>query len=377
MDFLNDFFYTNLRNHVEFSKWTQTLDKGDDILLISLLERLTSTDPILTVSFGADEGDACIQQGEKTPLKQPHLTNLTKNPLNIANGYGMMQDLDGHSYNIYEIAYLARGTTKNWKTQYMAYVAVTVQLLFVAMLVIYNVTAKSVTINVKETGFREICVIMVVSTILLTLTVRSQFSGSKKFNKIFSAITRSRPANGRNIFLFLNFLINQVLGFIVLIFNVYFILVSNDPTDAVLNVVGLAFIVEIDDFFIPNWYKDKLEDANAQVLMDYIAEPFSFEEVVVERIAGRALLNINDDDKIYVGIDPDPKAKANAKVRLDKDHFTVTVYVANRQESEVRSVATSYDSTVYRVGGTKMKMFHSSLLKFHCLKNLRDVSAFK
>jgi len=368
MDFLRDFFFTDIPNHAEFSKWTQTLDKGDGTLLIALLERLLSTEPPRTVSFGDEGRNAIKTKDERTPLK-PHCPSpsLPKNPLNIATGYGMMQDLDDHSYNIYEYAYLAPNT--NWKTRNMAYLAVIIQILFVAVLVSYNFKESKVLIAQGEDGFKEVCVIMVLSIILITITIRVQFSDSKKFNEIFTTITRSRPLRGKKRFLILNFLINQVLGIFVFFFNFYFILVSDSPTDAVLNSVALAFILEIDDFFHPNWDDDKLEDAAAQVLKDYIAEPLSFEEVVVERIAGRGLLDIADDDKLYVSIDPDPKMK----MPHDGDHFTVTVYVANREEdSEVHSIATSYDATVYHVGGTKQHKFRSALAKFHCLDNFRD-----
>lgn len=386
MDFVRDFFFTDIPNHVEFLKWSQTLDKNDDVLLIGILERLASSEvpkPLVPFcesvsSYGSVElvksNDGDGDGGETSSLKQAATnTGLMKNPLHITTGYSRLQDLDDHEYNIFEYAYLA--TDSSWRTRAMAYTAATIQITFLTTLIWYNVFEQGVIVTPEEGFFDEVAVIMVVSTVLIAITVRSQFQESVRFNRTIREMTQTNIFSRRwnNIFLALNLLINQVVCICIFFFNIYFILVSDTPTEAVLNSVALAFIIEIDDYFKPNWDDDTIEDATAQVLKYFVMEPFSEEEVVVHR-EGLSILNLEDDCKRYVRVNPSkPLMNTNnyADVGKHDSNFTVSVYSAQEKDPE-SNVTTSYEQTIYHIGGTRVVEFHKALLNFHCLDNLED-----
>lgn len=343
MDFVRDFFFTNIGNHVEFMKWTQTLDKGDDVLLIGILERLVSTEPPVAVAsfYGS------FQNADHPAVR--------KNPLHIAKGYALMQDLGEHEYNIYEYAYLS--TKSSWQTRGAAYVAAGIQLAFLGVLFAFNVFEQLVVITPDEDFFGEVVIVMLVSTTLFAATVRSQFISSAAF---VSAMRRlGRVDRSRDVFLIMNVLINQIMGICIFFFNIYFILVSDTPTDAVLNSVALAFIVEIDDYFKPNWNEDRIEDATAMVLRDYITEPFDSESLVVGR-EGPPILS--DDSKFYIQV-PDT-------LTLDGS-FSVMVHIASKRDCDM-NVTTSYDTIIYNVIGIQALDFHAAIMKFNCLDNFND-----
>mmetsp|Transcript_53243 Transcript_53243/g.159399 ORF Transcript_53243/g.159399 Transcript_53243/m.159399 type:complete len:348 (-) Transcript_53243:362-1405(-) len=345
MEFVRDFFFTDIANHVEFMKRTQTLNKGDDVLLIGILERLVSPEPARAMIpfYGS------VLHDERRRLQ--------KNPLHIAKGYALMQDLDEHEYNIFECAYLS--TESSWQTRCAAFIALLIQFTFLGVLIVYNVLESLVIITPGEEFFREVVAVMLVSAALFASSVRSQFMSCADF------VTAMRELKivdkSREMFLVMDVLVNEYLGICIFFFNIYFILVSDSPTEAVLNSVALAFIIEIDDFFKPNWNEDTIEDAIAFVLRDYITEPFDSEELVVGR-EGPPILT--DDRKFYIQV--------SDEVNQD-DSFSVMVHIASREDAKM-NVTLSYDTTTYQVIGVKAPEFHSALMKFHCLDNFRDLS---
>ena len=85
---------SNVRDAVEFLKFTQTLNKGDDTLVVCLLERYAAhtTPPLRVHAF-------------YTELEVKHI-DFPKNLLRIAIGYSELQRLRDHSFNIFEFAFL-------------------------------------------------------------------------------------------------------------------------------------------------------------------------------------------------------------------------------------------------------------------------------
>ena len=97
----------------------------------------------------------------------------------------------------------------------------------------------------------------------------------------------------------MNTFINLVLGLCIFFFNVYFILIANDPTSAVWNRVAVTFIIKIDEVFKPKWTESKVQCLLAELLMDYCLakalleyakdEDDGQEEVTVKRRMGPSI----------------------------------------------------------------------------------------
>jgi hypothetical protein len=45
----------------------------------------------------------------------------------------------------------------------------------------------------------------------------------------------------------MTFLVNVVLGPTLVVFNIYFVLTSENPMEGILNAVVLGFVLEVDD----------------------------------------------------------------------------------------------------------------------------------
>ena len=353
MDFVRDFFFTDIMNHVEFLKWTCDLDTKDDVLLVGILERLAFSDYPL---FGIDPFYGSIQ---------PHV-KLPKNALHVAKAYARMRELNEHQLNVYEVAYLDPESF-----QIRSFFSAFIQVSFFYCICTYVLTEPSVRITPKEDGFELVLCLLFLSSTLFFLEVQRQRKNCIKFNRLMREFSQHSGDNerGRGIFLFLNRAINETLGIIIFLFNMYFILTSDDPTNAVLNSVALAFIIEIDDVFRPNWSDEAVGDALSKMLRGYIIQEPEDGEIVVLRdnsngskpnAKPRVLL---EGENYYIHLGPfDP----------DLEMFKVVVFTP-KQTDRSKSVTLSYQSTKYVVRGFRAKELHDSFRVFACLDGFRDI----
>lgn len=349
MNFVRDYFFTDISNHVEFLKWTQTLDKEDDVLLIGILERLAAPDdPPLPVEPFYGSVDTTITTNNNIN------NDSKKNPLNIAKGYALMQGLDGHDYNMFEFAYLSG--EDSWRTRCIAYLAALIQGSFLVVLIMYNFVDTHIRVRPHEGFFDDVVVVMFVSTALFGARLRHQFLSCEKF---VSTMNKLAEPSSNDIFLYIDRLVNQVLGVSIFFFNIYFILVSDTPTDAVLDSVALLFIIEIDDQFKPNWDDDMIEDATAFLLRGYVQEPFDRNDILVVR-DGPELIS---DEKFYIQINDDHEE--------DDFDYSVTVHTASSRDQNL-NVAQSYIATRYCVSGPKAMELREAFESFHALQNFLD-----
>ena len=325
-------------NHLEFLKWTGNLEKDDDILLVHILERLASHEPPCRVE---PFYDSLVKHKA-----------LPKNALHIAKAYAQIQRLSGHEFNVIECAYLEPEAYK-----LRAILAFVIQIGFFLCLVIYNIFEDRVYVTPDEDGFYLVVLILIMSCTLFLSEIRRQYLDAKDFNEVMLRL--SENYRDRRIWIWINYGVNGILGVLVFFFNIYFILVSDDPTEAVLNSVALAFIIEIDDVFKPNWNESTKEDGLAEILKHYIIEDIRVDDINV-KVSGRQRV-FDRDMNVYIRV---------GNFHPLAQNFVVNVFVSNE---EVDSLTKSYESIDYTVSGTRVKELYEAFLEFHCLENLQDI----
>lgn len=349
LEFIRDFFFTDIMNHLEFLKWTGSLEKDDDILLIHVLESLAS-----------DISPMSIQPFYPTSSSSGRKSPLPKNPVHIAKAYSEIQLLSGHDYNIFEFAYL---DPTNYR--FRAIVAFFIQWGFFMCLLVYNVFDEYIAITPDENGFGLVCLILLMSSILFFAEVRRQRKNALDFNQVMQQLGSYHLS--RRIWLHLNYIINAILGILVFFFNIYFILISDDATEAVLNSVALAFIIQIDDSFKPNWDEENQEDALAELLNEYITEDPQSQidegKYVKVSITGRQRVFDHNEKNVYVQLH-DFKEK--------EESFRVTVYVADRKDTHLQ-ITLIYEQVDYEITGPRAHELHKAFKGFHCLENYEDI----
>jgi hypothetical protein len=237
MQFVRDFLFTDINNHLELIQFIQNLGKDDDVLLISLLERLAdSHEPLVLVapfstlaasryravshrqspllslaatprqygSICAPPPDAATNSAGLISLNSSndanndrrmllcrtvsHIpsTECIKRPLRIANGYAALRSLHDHQYNVYKYAYLVSSAPPSAdvskRVGFMAIFAFITQLTFFLVLSSYNIVEKEVCIDPKEDFFAEVVFIMIASTTMFGLTLSLQYVNASRFN---------------------------------------------------------------------------------------------------------------------------------------------------------------------------------------------------
>jgi len=157
----------------------------------------------------------------------------------------------------------------------------------------------------------------------------------------------------------MNFTVNIIMSCLVPLFNIYFILLSEDPNDAILNSVALFFLLELDQMVAPDWSDNRIRDELAINSHDYCMIPLKPSELQVKKVilyGNRKLDSKNmgdqykDGDKLYVEI-------AGGNV--------VVIYQ--------RVSVTSYRTITYEISGSRADEFFSTVCGFECLTNFRDL----
>ena len=232
MNFVRDFLFTDINNHLEFFQFIQNLGKDDDVLLISLLERLSNShEPLVAVAPFSSSAAGIRNQAfprcrsPSLPLAATHRqygsirvpppadatspisanndgrisrmllgravshlpsTECIKKPLRIAQGYAALRSLRDHQYNVYEYAYLVSSAPPSAdaskRVGFMAIFAFITQLTFFVSLSSYNIVEKEVRIDPKEDYFAEVVFIMIASTAMFGLTLSLQYVNASRFN---------------------------------------------------------------------------------------------------------------------------------------------------------------------------------------------------
>lgn len=302
---------------VEFLKFLKTLDKGDDALLVCLLERYVyrahgeRTQQLAQPFYAEDEGN-----------KVPHVI-FPKNLRRIATGYSELLRLRGHSYNIFEFAFLNTRMLNDdaGRMEAIGYLVTSVftailQFAVFGILCYYSIgpdyesfMGRYGEMLADREGKQAIIVIAIGTTLLFCKRAYMQFSEAQEFNQVFTRLQmQPSPEMLRQGYLkfigpktiwckrgclWINTAVNCFLAGLVPVFNLYYLLLSESIDDAVLNSLALLFILELDEVVLPAWDDDRIEDELASNMLVYIGEkPKNTHEVVVVKVPAHALPHV-------------------------------------------------------------------------------------
>jgi hypothetical protein len=323
MEFYRDFFETDIMNHVEFLKTLTDLNKEDHLLLIPILEHLSSNTP----------------PSDVTPFYRNHRSQ-PKNIMNILRSYTLLKDLEGHDFNIFEYSFLTGYEhLHEVSVKLLAVFTLFVQFMILIILIFFNSES-------KLTKDPIIYLIDYATTQFFFSMSMKQVSGCRTFNGCYFLTGDS--ALSKRVFLYFNWISNVFLPIVVLFFNAYFIALSPDPNTAVLNSMALYFILDMDSMILPEWSDERVDDEKAINVHDYIMVPPNYNLTLTKDHIEEGV-TFNEDNKYYISI-------------RDRE-----IYVYVRQDS------TKYLTKKYTVGGDSAQEFLYLIRQFKCLQNYYDI----
>lgn len=401
--FIQDFLFTDNNHHKEFLKRIQRLDKDDGILLVNLLERVATGDGITPLARvqrlgGFDPQDYSGNDSEMEEDDAPYTTmvdskatttgssnaavvacgsmslqgglDFSKHPLRIAEAYVGAKNMAKHDLNIYEVAYL------NPLRRHFA-VAITcfiVQWGLLAVLIYYDIFDQKAAVTYsKEDAHILLSFVAFGSSIVFLHKFLLEGGKCIQFAQTYRKMTP--PQHRRNVRqnfpLALDFGVNVILGLCIFLFNIYFVLISDDANEAILNALALFFILELDDDLTPDMDDDEVEDMKAVKLLRHVLRPLTGDEslTVKKFVGGNDTPTTgpgcySDDDVMYIQVD-EGDVKGN-------DTKTVTVWKADGVG--LHGLTTNFNAVRYVVGGSQAGEFCEALADFRCTQNWKDIS---
>lgn len=327
--FFDDFLKTDIMNHVEVLKEMMKLGVEDDRLLVPVLINLAKQNQILP--------------------KQPILPfynnhqNLRKNIVRMIEVHRLMQNLRGHNFNVYECCFL---DIERLSLRITSLFSMITQIMIFLVLVNYNFDHIS---NVRSewTDNSLVFIITISTTIFFAKLAYQQYKGASDFNDVFEKVgcrsTEHKMALSVNIF------INGLIGFSVTFFNFFFLIVSSDPNEAILNSLALYFIIELDDTLKPDWDEIRIDDEIGINIHDYIMT--GNEDICVEVVSG--------------DFDVELLIQSNDKVYIQREQNMVNIYW--------RRDASYYEQITFKVSGSCSAAFLSDIDQFYCTTKFKDI----
>lgn len=328
----------------------------------------------------------------RSDLVKPMLDN--KHPYNLIEVYANLKKLDGHEFNVIEFAYLDGGwrhfesiwdllppCSYKWsQTQIRCWTALlsfVSQYAFSSILFVWHVSNSIEVLYERDStnAFNLLIVIAAVSTIVFWNIAAKQWQDCIDFNGIDGSHHWADTYHGSipfwvgRILLTMNFLVNVVLGPPLVIFNVYFVLTSENPTEGILNAVALGFVLEVDDLLSPSWDADMIEDATANLFHEYISEPFPGEDEQFSHmgfVRNPGKIPYSDGDKLYIKV-PETIAKGATG-------FDITVFRSNTEFEGGTTPTDDYQAITYKISGNDdyIGIFHERVRAFYCVQNFDD-----
>ena len=165
----------------------------------------------------------------------------------------------------------------------------------------------------------------------------------------------------------LNALINKVLCAAIPVFNVYFMLLSEDPNDAILNSLALIFVIQLDEMVLPEWDGERVSDRIACSTHDYIMEPQAAGDLAAAKIGAGEYTHT---DKLYVVLVDSSHISMHSDtsgISVDDVELTQFSVVVYKQEGD-----TAYSKTTSAISGAKASEFYEAISQFECLTNFED-----
>lgn len=327
--FFDDFLKTDIMNHVEVLKEMMKLGVEDDRLLVPVLINLAKQNQILP--------------------KQPILPfyhnhqNLKKNIVRMVEVHRLMQNLRGHNFNIYECCFL---DIEKLSLKITSLFSMVTQLMIFLVLVNFNFDHVA-NVRTEWTDNSLVFIITIATTIFFGKLAYQQFKGASDFNDVFEKV--GCRSNEHKVALYANIFINGFIGCCVTFFNFFFLIVSSDPNEAILNSLALYFIIELDDTLKPDWDEIRIDDEIGINIHDYIMA--GNEDICVELVSEffDIELLIQSDDKVYI----------------QREQDTVNVYW--------RRDACNYEQITFKVSGSCSAAFLSDIDHFYCTTKFKDI----
>eukprot|EP01083_Nonionella_stella_P166905 559503_1 len=362
--FLSDFFRTDIMNHCEFLKQLVGLQSADVYLISEICERIaaeTNHKALLSLDppfYGGADAVSAAQVGHIARDGFQTHKSFPRNCYNIMMTYAALNQLKGHVYNIYELAYLNYHSTIPFRTAIFIFL---IQITILWIVLQANLERYDTAIAQREP---LVIIIDVCTTLFFTSFCYGQYRNATTFNSAVKGVIGSYKVadedtvsqidnpNERGkwqpeLMLLINTLINRYLLILAPMFNFYFILLSVSAMDALLNSFSLLFIFELDDYVMPLFARVDIEDKLVINAHDFIMVPAVDGELVCRRTGPAIMPNGN---KLYVS--------------LQKETKSITIYS--------RKSALQYDKTIYVFDGLKSKKFLSM-----CNESLKSLQNFK
>ena len=338
--FLADFFNSDIMNHCEFLKHIMTqLGKHDEILLEALLERIASDTPVTSIA----------------PFYAGH-QDLPKNPLNIAKAYVSLKTLKVHAFNIYEASFL---DIEKASLFMVGLFTVVLQCGIFSILVSYNLPRFQVEMSRDAT----VWLLALSTTFFFSKACYDQFAAASEFKDAFEKIGRGisdepmfydgHKFNTKKVMMLCSVLGNQIVAALIPIFNLFFILLSEDPNNAILNSVALFFVLQLDEMVMPPWDESRILDELAINAHDFIMIP------QYESSDGLAVKK-QGSPKFLAGVtNTSPKMYAVYPKKGKDGSWTIVFYHRNDNGAQ-------YEKNQYTISGTRADEFIETVQDFEC-----------
>lgn len=361
-EFISDFFGTDLMNHCEFLKRLNHLGGDDCYLMAEICKRLVDqtndkTADKITPFYGGDDqvnaSDVCHTARKDF---QKH-KSFPRNCFHIMLVYTALTSLSGHDYNVYELAYL------NCHSQWIFFMAC---LIFAIQSILFYVVVSD---NMLQFGVAMkqndsfVILIDLCTTVFIVVFCYGQYTAAQTFVKATRGVVGSslvadddlvikfettRSKLRPQLCLWMNQVVNQHMLSLAPFINFYFLLLSGNAIEALLNGFSLLFIFELDDYIIPLFAGVDIEDQLAINAHDFIMVP-----------------PINDD-LTCKQTGPDVPQNAKLYVSITKEKKMVNIYS--------RTSATEYSKTSFVFEGPQTRKFLQTCEdSLQCLQNFQDI----
>jgi hypothetical protein len=271
----------------------------------------------------------------------------------------LLRKLRGHNYNIFECCFLAiADLDKEAKLLCMAAFSLIAQILLLIILMHYNM--RDIT-NVTLSNDWGTIVVVVITTFFFAKLAHAQWREASDFNAVFwkagfpKRYIDKVEKRTRKALLWINIFINGVLGAVVVLFNIFFLLISKNVNEAILNSLSLFFILEMDDTLKPDWDELEFDCRIAMNVWRYMTGGGDV-DVQVDIISSTAseedyLCLLQSDDRV------------NFKATEDNDQLVVNVYWKRSYSN--------YEKIQFQISGANGTDFFDCIKEFRCVE--RDV----
>ena len=325
--FFDDFFKTDIMNHVEVLKEMMRLGVDDDRLLVPAL---------INMSRGSIGNTTIL------PFYRNH-RSMPKNTVRMIEVHDLMQDFRGHNFNVFECCCL---DPRSLVLRATCVLSVLVQSLLFGIITYYNFD----NVFVRTYWNTDILVgcITFATTIFFAKMSYDQYRGASIFNNVFSIVGDQSPIH--RLLRFINMFVNGFLGILITFFNFFFLLNSDDPNEAILNSLALYFILGLDDAVAPSWDDRRIDDEIGINIHDYImGECRDHVKVTMDSQSFSEHDLLNSDDRVYV----------------EREGSCINVFW--------RRDASTYDKLGFKVSGEDAETFLNHIDRFYCLIRYRDI----